>query len=103
MSDSEMKQNQSEYNIQSDQQVLGNTGPTNECSSQPDVTDDRAPLEQNNQVLASSTNQKKIDIIYRNNAMQQDRFEQPSLQKIDFYTSRQNTTTGESVQHEDSI
>ena len=48
MSDSEMNQNQSEYNIQTDQQVLGNTGPTNEYVGQSDVTDDTAQMDRNN-------------------------------------------------------
>ena len=107
MQDSEMKPNHSEYNIETDQQVLGNTGPINSFGAHqaPIVTDDGTSLDQNNQILAASQNQKKIDIIYRTGGQHQEPFEQPSLQKIDFYTSRQNTNTntGESVQHEESI
>ena len=56
MQDSEIKPTHSEYNIETDQQVLGNTGPLNPYQSNNNgtVTDDGASLDQNNQVLYSS-------------------------------------------------
>ena len=50
MQDSEMKPTHSEYNIETDHQVLGNTGPY-QSHNNGTVTDDGASLDQNNQVL----------------------------------------------------